>query len=117
VRALGAWAQVISLKVGSTNTPNATFTASIAGTTMTVTAVASGTLAVGQTVAGPALPAGNDDHGSAPAPPADRDLHVSNTLTIGSEAMKTAKATLDDVETNIDQVPTIAAANIIVSVV
>lgn len=43
----------IRIPVGTTaQRPDATFTASISGTTMTVTAVASGTLAVGQTING-----------------------------------------------------------------
>lgn len=50
VVALGAWAQVISLDIGSNNTSSALFTAYIIGTVMHVTAVASGTLAAGQTV-------------------------------------------------------------------
>jgi hypothetical protein len=48
INALGAWAQVASIQIGSANTPSATITGSIAGTTLTVTAIASGTLAVNQ---------------------------------------------------------------------
>lgn len=58
----GGWADYYQADLGSavrrvgaewTQPANASFTASISGTTMTVTAVASGTLAVGQTVNGP----------------------------------------------------------------
>lgn len=48
VNALGPWAQVASLQIGSLNTPSASVTGSISGTTLSVTAVTSGTLAVGQ---------------------------------------------------------------------
>ena len=50
VASLGSWVQIISILVGSMNTPAATASAYIAGTNMTVVAVASGTLAPGQNV-------------------------------------------------------------------
>jgi hypothetical protein len=52
IGSLGAWASVRSIQVGSNNTPGAVFTGWIAGTVLTVTAVASGTIAVGQTITG-----------------------------------------------------------------
>lgn len=52
VALLGSWAAVRSMLVGSANTPAAQFTGHISGTTLTVTAVASGALAVGQYVTG-----------------------------------------------------------------
>src|SRR5690606_32768719 len=45
VAALGAWARIISITLDSPNTTDVEFTANIAGTTMNVTAVASGVLA------------------------------------------------------------------------
>jgi hypothetical protein len=59
VVALGPWAQVTSLGIGSNNSAAAVVQARLAGTVMTVDAVVSGTLAVGQTVsdaAGAILP-------------------------------------------------------------
>lgn len=50
--ALGGWAAVRTLKVGSANTAGAVVDGRISGTTMTVTRVVSGTLAVGQWVSG-----------------------------------------------------------------
>jgi len=52
VATLGAWAQIISITLGSSGSPAATFTGSISAGTLTVSAVASGTLAVGQVVEG-----------------------------------------------------------------
>lgn len=49
---LGSWAQVRSSNVGSANTPVAVVAGRIIGTLMTVTAVVSGTLAVGQYITG-----------------------------------------------------------------
>ena len=48
--ALGAWAQVVSIQIGSLNTPSATFIGSLSGTNLTAHAVSSGTLAVGQAI-------------------------------------------------------------------
>ncbi len=52
VAALGSWAAPKTLFVGSANTAGAVVVGSIAGTTMTVTAITSGTLAAGQFVSG-----------------------------------------------------------------
>lgn len=48
IAALGPWAQVTFIGIGSTNTPDAVVVGHIAGNTLTVTAVTSGTLQVGQ---------------------------------------------------------------------
>lgn len=50
VAALGSWAQIVSLSIGSANAPTAQVTGSISGTTLTVTGVISGTLALNQFV-------------------------------------------------------------------
>ena len=57
VAALGSWVQIVSIDIGSLNTPDAAFTGSIGGTgqsTMVVSALASGTLSAGQYVFGTA---------------------------------------------------------------
>lgn len=115
VAALGSWAQVISLLVGSTNNASASFTGSISGTTLTVSAVASGTLAVGQTISGVGVTTGTTITALGTGTGGTGTYTVSSTQTVGSEAMKSAKATLNSTAVNIDQVPTIAAANIIVT--
>lgn len=114
VALLGSWVQIISIKVGSENSPSASFTASIAGTTLTVSAVASGTLAVGQTliddtgivIEGTTITALGSGTGGTGT------YTVSNSQTVGSEPMKTALASLNDEVVHIDQVPTIVAADI-----
>lgn len=50
IAALGPWALVADIKIGSKNTPEAEFTARISGTTMTVETVGSGSLEVGDYV-------------------------------------------------------------------
>lgn len=110
VVALGAWAQIISLNVGSNNNSGAVFTGSISGTVLTVSAVASGALATGQTISGPGIPAG-----ITIASGGGGSWVISNNLgTISSETMVSAAPTLNDVLVQINQVPTLAAANIAV---
>jgi hypothetical protein len=50
INALGPWAQVAAITIGSQNTPASQFTASIAGSIMTVIGVTTGPLTVGQTI-------------------------------------------------------------------
>ena len=52
IASLGSWASVKSLFVGSANTAAAVFVGHISGATLTVTAVVSGTIAVGQWITG-----------------------------------------------------------------
>lgn len=117
VAALGSWAQIVSIKVGSINAASATFTGSIAATTLTVTAVASGTLAVGQTlfdtsgdlIAGTKITALGTGSGGTGT------YTVSSTQTVGSETMKSAVPTLFEVGVNLDQIPVTSAPYITVT--
>lgn len=119
VVALGPWAQVISILVGSNNAPSAAFTASVAGTTMTVTAVASGTLAVGQTVSDTTgnLIVGTRITALGTGAGGTGTYTVSNSQTVGSEAVKSAVAASTSVVAQIDQQPEVSAANILVNFV
>lgn len=57
--ALGPWAQVLSIGMAMSNdVPDATFTASISGTTMTVTSMGSGTITAGMGLVGPNVSGG-----------------------------------------------------------
>lgn len=112
VIALGSWAQIKTLFVGSINSFIASFTGDIAGTTLNVSGV-TGVIAIGQTVVD-AL--GNVAPGTVITAGAGATWTVSVTQTVASQAMKTAKATLDTTPVNIDQSPTISALNIGVTV-
>ena len=112
VAALGSWVQVVSLLIGSTNNPSASFTGSISGTTLTVSGV-TGVIAVGQTL--------SDTNGNIPAGTvilsgAGTSWTINAPLTVASEAMKSAVPNLNSVQVNINQVPTISAANIAVKI-
>jgi hypothetical protein len=111
IAALGPWAQIILLQIGSGNTPVATFTGAIAGTTLTVSGV-TGTIAIGQTIGDAnnnVLPGTTIISGSGTS------WQVSITHTVSSEAMTASLANQNSVAVNIDQVPTIDANNIAVT--
>lgn len=112
VAALGAWAQIVAIEIGSANTPAASFTGSIAGTVLTVSAVASGALAVGQTVSGSSVMGSTviSSLGSGTGGTGTYNLDVSQTVS--SRAMVAAIANANSVTANINQAPTISADDI-----
>jgi hypothetical protein len=117
IAALGAWVRIISIEIGSPNDAAASFTGSISGTTLDVSAVASGTLAVGQTLIDTtgAMLVGTTITALGTGTGGTGTYIVSNSQTVGSEDMQSAVANLFDVSVNIDQQPTINANDIIVT--
>lgn len=111
VAALGSWVQIISLEVGSINAQDASFTGSIAGTTLTVGSV-TGTVAIGQYVSGTGVAAGTQITAGS-----GTTWTVSISQTVGSEAMKSVAANDFSVSVNINQIPTTSGPDIGVSVV
>ena len=111
IAALGSWAQIISIKVGCQNDASAQFTATISGTAMTVSAVASGTIAIGQTVLGPnLLPGTTITAGSGTA------WTISPTQTISApQTMYGCLANLDDLQPTLAQAPVVSANDIVVT--
>ena len=115
VALLGSWAQIIDIFVGSTNQSAAVaFTGSIAGTALTVSAVASGTLAIGQTISDYT---GNIAVGTTIVSGSGMSWVVSVSQTVASEAMRAAVADENYVQVQADQNPEITADNIQVNVV
>lgn len=111
IAALGPWAQIISLTIGSSNSPGATFTGVIAGTALTTSAT-TGTIAIGQSVvdaSGHVLPGTIILSGSGTS------WVVNLTQTVLSEQMFGVKPTANSVIVNINQVPTVNANNIVVT--
>ena len=111
VSALGEWAQVLSILLGSTNSPGATFTGTIAGTALT-TSAPSGVIAIGQTI--------SDTLGDIPAGTkitagSGSSWTINKSLTISSRTMKGVTPGLTSVAVNADQVPTINSDNITVT--
>lgn len=74
------------------------FTGSIAGTTLTVTAVAQGKLAVGQTIAGAGVIAGTAIMGLGTGTGGTGTYLVDNSQTAASEAMTTALTVMAQVQ-------------------
>lgn len=112
VAALGPWVQLISILVGSNNSASAVFTGSIAGTALTVSSVSSGTIAIGQTISDDA---GNIVPGTKIVSGSGTSWVVSNSQTVALETITAAKPTLTSTVVEIDQVPTINANNIAVT--
>jgi hypothetical protein len=112
IASLGSWVNIISIQVGELGNA-ASFTASVSGTTMTVTAIASGTLTPGQIIQDSGLLASgtlivSQLTGSTGS---TGTYQVSVSQTIASEAM-TATTLSNDVSTNINQAPAISAGNV-----
>lgn len=114
---LGSWAQIINIQVGTQNdTDAAHFTGSIAAGNMTVSAVASGTILVGQTVGG-ALP-NTVITGQTSGPTGGTGVYtvsVPQTLSSGALTSYSANAAFSPV--NINQIPVVSQADIAVSFV
>ena len=123
IAALGTWAQVRTLQVGSANTASASITGSITGTTLTVTAVSAGTLAANQILSGTGGSNGtgviegttiiNQLTGSAGG---TGTYTVSNSQTVLSSPMNTALANQNSVQVQINQSPATSAPDIAVTV-
>lgn len=118
VASLGAWAQIVSLQVGSLLNPSAVFTASIAGTTMTVTAVASGALAVGQSIPVPGVLPGTRITALGTGTGGTGTYTLSTSQTLSSRpGFTSALPTLNDFTPPINFAPALDAADISVVLV
>lgn len=115
---LGSWARVVSVTVGNvTNSTGATFTGSISGTTLTVTAVATGTLAVGQFLQG-GVPIGGTMITALGSGTGGTGTYVlNNSQTLASRSLTAINVTLPDFTLNINQFPTLSSVNIVLNLV
>jgi hypothetical protein len=106
--------QIETIQVGTNATPGATFTGTISTTTLTVSAVASGTLAIGQFVFGANVSSGSIIQSQLTGTPGGVGtyaLAVASTVGTG-EAMATVAASSNFVSLNIDQMPTLQSADV-----
>lgn len=111
VVAIGSWVQPISILVGSNNDDSATFTGAIAGSVLT-TSAPTGTIAIGQTISDAD---GDVPPGTVITAGSGSSWTINKSITVSSRAMISAKATLTFTGANADQVPTINADNILVT--
>ena len=113
-------AQVVSILIGSPNNAGATFNGSISGTTLTVTSVSAGALAVGQIVddlTGVVLPGTTIVSQTSGTAGGAGAYVVSVTQTVAAETMYGVAATASECFVNINQYPAIAAGNITLTLV
>lgn len=116
VTSLGAWALTANILLGSANSPTVSFTAAISGATMTVSAVASGTLAVGQAIVGTGVADGTYITAEGTGTGGTGTYTVGISQTVASESMLAVSPTLTEVAVNIDQMPGATALDIVVTV-
>jgi hypothetical protein len=114
---LGAWARIVSVKIGSINTAAADFTGSVSGPTLTVSAVASGTLAVGQTLQAPGVYPGTKIAALGTGTGGTGTYTLSIAQTLSSREIRAVLADQDDIFVRIDQVPTLDTADITLDLV
>jgi len=119
VAALGTWAQIVDILLGSSNVPAATITGSIAGTVLTVTSVSGGIISTGETLfdttgnilSGTTISSFGSGSGLLGT------YNVSQSQTVASETMTCVMPSLFSVTPFINQIPAAAAPNIIVTLI
>ncbi len=110
IAALGSWAQIIDILIGSANVPTCTSpSGAISGTTLT-TSSATGTIAIGQAVVGTSVADGTYITAGS-----GTSWTVSISQTVGSEAMSGIAPAAYSVVTNINQIPSVTALDIVVT--
>ena len=106
VAALGAWAQIISIKIGNGAAPDASFTGAISGTTLTASSV-TGTISIGAAVFGAGVAPGTIITAGVSSP-----FTVNTSQTVISTAMTSVTAASDDVALQINWLPTLQNADV-----
>jgi hypothetical protein len=114
VASLGAWAQIVSLQIGANAA--SVVTGSIGGTTLTVSAVTSGTLAVGQVIYGTSIASGTVITALGSGTGGTGTYTINNAQSVSSTTVS-ATTLVNSVTMNIDQAPTIADASISLALV
>jgi hypothetical protein len=117
ITALGAWAQIVEIQLGESGTA-AQLTGSISGTTLSVTALASGTIGVGQLLQGSGILAGTGAVITALAggTGSTGNYTISPSQFAASGSM-TATNLVNSQQLNINQAPSISAAAVYLNLV
>jgi hypothetical protein len=101
IAALGSWAAVKTLLVGSNNTAGAVVVGNISGTVLTVTAVTSGTLAVGQFLSGfdslSGITVGTSISSFVSGSGGTGTYNINNSLTLAGATFTGTRNTLDQI--------------------
>jgi hypothetical protein len=109
VAALGTWAQIETITIGTEASPTATFTGSISGTALTVSGV-TGTIAIGQFVY--AATFGGVAAGTTIISGSGTSWVVAVSQTVASTSMASVAATANLETLNIMEMPTLANGDI-----
>lgn len=117
IAVLGSWAEIISIKIGSTGAPNAVFAASISGTVMNVTAISSGVIGIGQTISGVNVPANVTITSFGSGSGGTGTYNISLPQSITTEQIVSVIPTLDTVSVGIAHVPVLSTADIVLILV
>ena len=117
INALGSWAQVAQILIGSSNTPGATVTGSIGGNDLTISSVISGTVAIGQTLsdASGIILVGTIITGFVSGTLGSTGVYtVNQPQTVAVESITLAAANASLVVVGANQEPQLTTSNIIV---
>lgn len=118
IAALGSWAKVFSITLSSSTTAaNAVVTGSIAGTTLTVTAVSSGTLAVNQKLAWTGGPGGIFITALGSGTGGTGTYTINTGQTVSSTSIQARNLDLDIIPVAVNQFPQIFERNILLVLV
>jgi hypothetical protein len=112
VAALGVWAEIISIKIGSTGAPKAIFAASISGTVMTVTAMSFGVIGVGQTLEGTGIATNVQILSFGTGSGGSGTYNLTLPQTISSQQITSIFADLDVAQVGIAHVPVMSVGDI-----
>jgi len=118
VLAVGSWVNLIQITMGSSEAPAGSFTGSIAGTVLTVSAVGAGALAVGNTIVGANIPEGVRIASFGTGVGGTGTYNLNLPQTIGSQAMLALNPfSADSIEIGEAHVPSLASADIVLQLV
>lgn len=109
VSALGAWAQIITIKLGCSNAPTSVFVGTITDDALTISSVTSGVVAVGQYLIGDGVVPGTQIIGGAYP-----NFTLNTIQTTGSITISGVTSTSDEIVMDIDQQPVTALGNVAV---
>lgn len=117
IAALGSWAQVISVMLGSSNTPGCGFTGSITGTTLTVTSISFGAIGVnnGLSDTGNVIAPGTFIIGFLTGTGGTGTYLLNQSQSVSSEVMSAFPVNLSQLSVPINQEPTLNTADILLT--
>jgi len=116
IYALGQWAMITSLTLGSSASPAFSVTGSLSGTTLTVTATG-GALAAGQVLYGTGIISGTQIMSQLTGSTGSTGTYqVSNAQTVLSESISVIAMTATAIQMLINQMPVTSANNINVNI-